>query len=77
MTHCKIAKDIQAMKQLTKNIRQKTYRRSSLDAFNCIILRYYQNGASLAEIHRWLQVEQNVTVAYSTLYRWVKKNAQV
>ena len=63
------------MKQLTKDIRQKTYRRSSLDAFNRIILRYYQNGASLAEIHRWLQVEQNVTVAYSTLYRWVKKNA--
>lgn len=55
--------------------RGRTYaqRSSALDKYKEELLRLYEEDCSGAELQRWLS-EKSITVARSTVHRWLKRN---
>jgi len=62
-------------RQLTKIRRIPRFYKSGLDKYASEIIELHIEGCSVAEIHRWLLGEKKIKVAWSTVYRWLKKNA--
>lgn len=63
-----------ALKAHTKAIRKKRYRPSQLDRYRGELLQLHQAGVTPAELQRWLRAKK-VKVVWSTVRRWLAKNA--
>ncbi len=64
---------LKKLKEETKNIRYRYYKKSRLDRYKGELLTLYRAGASRAELRRWLRTQQ-IKVASSTVNRWITKN---
>ncbi len=64
--------ELLALKQQTKIIRKKRFTRSRLDKHSGELLSLYKQGASIAELQRWLRANR-VKVQHSTVSRWLRK----
>ncbi|AFT76822.1 hypothetical protein AMBLS11_01140 [Alteromonas macleodii str. 'Black Sea 11'] len=69
-----VQKETEKAKQLTKAIRKPRFYRSRLDDHSDTLIALHRAGNTAAQIHRFLVKEKKVNVAWSTVYRWVKKN---
>jgi len=69
-----VQKETEKAKQLTKAIRKPRFYRSRLDDHSDALIALHRAGNTTAQIHRFLVKEKKVNVAWSTVYRWVKKN---
>lgn len=58
----------------TKSIRKTSYSSSRLDRYKAELLLLRKEGASIAELQRWLR-SNRVKVAWSTVSRWTLKHA--
>lgn len=54
-------------------IRKRRFSRSRLDKFKSELLALKSEGATVADLQRWLR-SKRVKVAYSTVSRWVAKH---
>lgn len=61
-------------RQQTQLIRTIRYTKSRLDNYSGQLLQLHQDGASTAELQRWL-LGHRIRVAHSTVARWLAKNA--
>lgn len=64
------------LKKQTKTIRKQSYARgkSRLDKFKDELLALKKEGASNAELQRYLRAEKRTKVDLSTVHRWVVKH---
>ncbi len=65
--------ELAALHQQTRSIRKKIYRCSRLDRHASELLTLRRNGASAAELQRWLRARR-VKVAHSTVARWLARS---
>ncbi|MEY8214369.1 MAG: hypothetical protein RPR97_07795 [Colwellia sp.] len=67
---------VSELKSQTKSLRKKSYRRkkSRLDKFHDEILVLKKDGASNAEVQRWLRAQKRIKICLSTVHRWVNKH---
>lgn len=63
-----------ALRAHTKAIRKKRYSVSQLDRYRGELLQLHQAGVTATELHRWLRAKK-VKVVWSTVWRWLQKNA--
>lgn len=70
-----VAHELTILREQTRTIRKKQYRRSRLDRYTGELLQLHSAGASAAELRRWLR-EKRIRVALSTVTRWLAKNGQ-
>jgi IS30 family transposase len=76
MSDFDLQSELSALKAQTKTIRKRAYstRKSRLDKHKFELLQLHQNGASVAELQRWLRSNKRINVEHSTVARWLKKN---
>lgn len=60
-------------KEADENRRRPYSRRSRLDRFENDLLQLHTAGARVIDLQRWLK-ERRVTVAHSTIGRWLEKH---
>ena len=73
-----VNKEKQALKQQTKAIRKRTYKKriSRLDRYKGEILELHRAGVIPAEIRRWLRGKR-IKVVLTTVTRWLQKNGSL
>lgn len=65
--------EFRTIKNQTKIIRKKRFYKSKLDKYHDPILKLYQEGATKAEIQRWLK-SKKTTVVWTTIHRWLQRH---
>lgn len=68
------AAEVAKLKLHTRTIRKTRYSKSRLDRYRGELITLHQEGATIAELQRWLRAKR-IKTAYSTVHRWVSKNA--
>lgn len=73
-----VNKDKQALKEQTKAIRKRTYkkRKSRLDRYKGEILALHNAKVTPTEIRRWLRAKR-IKVVLTTVIRWLEKNGSL
>lgn len=66
--------EVKKLKLQTSIIRKTYYRKSRLDRYQGELLSLHRAGVSCAELQRFLRTKR-IKVAYSTVSRWLTKNA--
>ncbi len=66
--------ELAELRRQTAEIRRRRYTKSRLDRYRGQLIQLRRNGASVAELQRWLR-DHRIRVAHSTVARWVTKNA--
>lgn len=66
-------RELAALREQTRTIRKSRYRKSRLDRHTGELLQLHREGASAAELQRWLR-EKRIRVVLSTVTRWLAKN---
>ena len=66
--------ELAELRRQTAEIRRRRYTKSSLDRYRGELIQLRRNGASVAELQRWLRARR-IRVVHSTVARWVTKNA--
>ena len=68
--------EVKALKEQTKIIRKRSYsrRKSKLDKYGGELITMSKQGASHAELQRWLK-KKRISVDRSTVCRFIKKYA--
>ncbi|TYO92318.1 hypothetical protein [Xenorhabdus doucetiae] len=66
-------KELAALREQTRIIRKRRYRKSRLDRHAGELLQLYREGASAAELQRWLRAKR-IRVVLSTVTRWLARN---
>ena len=66
--------ELAELRRQTAEIRRRRYTKSRLDRYRGELLQLQRNGASVAELQRWLR-DHRIRVVHSTVARWVTKNA--
>lgn len=66
--------ELAELRRQTAEIRRRRYTKSRLDRYRGELLQLRRNGASVAELQRWLR-DHRIRVVHSTVARWVTKNA--
>ena len=66
--------ELAELRRQTAEIRRRRYTKSRLDRYRGQLLQLRRNGASVAELQRWLR-DHRIRVVHSTVARWVTKNA--
>ncbi|CCW32015.1 hypothetical protein ABLA30_14080 [Xenorhabdus nematophila] len=73
MSQFDAGKELAALREQTRIIRKKRYRKSRLDRHAGELLQLHQEGASAAELQRWLRAKR-IRVVLSTVTRWLGRN---
>lgn len=73
MQNFNVRDELAALREETRIIRKKPYHRSRLDSYTGELSQLYREGASAAELQRWLR-KKRVRVVLSTVTRWLKRN---
>lgn len=68
--------EVAELRKQTRAIRQPRYYRSRLDQFAGELISLHAEGATIAELQRWLR-QHRTKVEYSTVYRWITKNGKI
>lgn len=68
------AAEAAALKAHIQTIRKKRYSPSQLDRYRGELLQLHRAGVTAAELQRWLRAKK-VKVVWSTVWRWLQKNA--
>lgn len=66
--------EVVLLKEQTKLRARKRHKSSKLDKYRNHLCKLYEAGASKAELQRWLAM-RGVNVEWTTVKRWVDKNA--
>ena len=66
--------EVALLKAHTKLRARKRHKSSKLDKYRTHLCKLYEAGASKAEFQRWLAM-RGVNVEWTTVKRWVDKNA--
>lgn len=66
--------ELAELRRQTAEIRRRRYTKSSLDRYRGELIQLRRNGASVAELQRWLR-DHRIRIVHSTVARWVTKNA--
>ena len=66
--------ELAELRRQTAEIRRRRYTKSRLDRYRAELIQLRRNGASVAELQRWLR-DHRIRVVHSTVARWVTKNA--
>ncbi len=66
--------ELAELRRQTAEIRRRRYTKSRLDRYRGQLIQLRRNGASVAELQRWLR-DHRIRVVHSTVARWVTKNA--
>lgn len=66
--------ELAELRRQTAEIRRRRYTKSCLDRYRGELIQLRRNGASVAELQRWLR-DHRIRVVHSTVARWVTKNA--
>ena len=66
--------ELAELRRQTAEIRRRRYTKSRLDRYRGELLQLRRNGASVAELQRWLR-DHRIRIVHSTVARWVTKNA--
>ncbi|ECJ7923801.1 hypothetical protein HCV13_004749 [Salmonella enterica] len=66
-------RELATLREQTRTIRKTRYRKSRLDRHSGELLQLHREGASAAELQRWLR-EKRIRVVLSTVTRWLAKN---
>jgi hypothetical protein len=66
--------ELAELRRQTAEIRRRRYTKSRLDRYRGELIQLRRNGASVAELQRWLR-DHRIRVVHSTVARWVTKNA--
>lgn len=74
MTDFDPAAEVAALKAEAKLRRKRSYkqRKSKLDRFHSELASLREHGATVADLKRWLRKKKKITVAESTVHRWLK-----
>lgn len=73
MSNFSALNEVKKLKNQTKTIRRKRYGKSRLDRYKKQLITLRDNGASIAELQRWLRAKR-IKVEWSTVSRWLNKN---
>ncbi|MCG7646757.1 MAG: hypothetical protein VXZ13_15770 [Pseudomonadota bacterium] len=66
--------EVSQLKAETRLIARKRHKPSKLDKYSVYLRKLYEEGASKAELQRWL-VRRGVAVNWTTVKRWLDRNA--
>lgn len=66
--------ELAELRRQTAEIRRRRYTKSRLDRYRGQLIQLRRNGASVAELQRWLR-DHRIRIVHSTVARWVTKNA--
>jgi len=71
-----VQKELSKLKAQTKAIRKRSYsvRKSRLDKYKCELLELHSEGATIAELQRWLRKNKQCKMAHTSISRWLEKN---
>jgi len=70
MTKFDVETELAKLKAETRELRQKRFKNSRLNAYRGELVRMYEKGATVAELQRWLKVK-HISVAWTTVKRWL------
>ncbi len=68
--------ELAILKAQTDEIRKRSYsvRKSKLDKYEFQLLTLKKDGATIAELQRWLLKSKRIKVSHSTVLRWLQKH---
>ena len=74
MTDFDPVSEVATLKAETKMIRKRSYkqRKSRLDKYHTELVAMHKQGATIAELTRWLRKKKAIKVADSTVNRWLQ-----
>jgi len=67
-------RELAALREQTRAIRRSGYRTSRLDRHTAELLSLRQEGATAAELRRWLRDNKRIRVVLSTVTRWLARH---
>ncbi|WP_335909200.1 hypothetical protein [Shewanella indica] len=65
--------ELEKLQTQTAQIRKSRYAKSRLDRFKGELLLLHREGATTAQLQRWLR-SNRIKVTWSTVHRWLAKN---
>ncbi|WP_397471753.1 hypothetical protein [Rheinheimera sp.] len=70
MTKFDVETELAKLKAETRELRQKRFKNSRLNAYRGELVTMYEEGATVAELQRWLKAKR-ISVAWTTVKRWL------
>ncbi|HBN90447.1 hypothetical protein [Rheinheimera aquimaris] len=70
MTKFDVETELAKLKAETRELRQKRFKNSRLNAYRGELVTMYAEGATVAELQRWLKTKR-ISVAWTTVKRWL------
>lgn len=70
MTKFDVETELAKLKAETRELRQKRFKNSRLNAYRGELVTMYAEGATVAELQRWLKAKR-ISVAWTTVKRWL------
>lgn len=70
MTKFDVETELAKLKAETRELRQKRFKNSRLNAYRGELVRMHEEGATVAELQRWLKAKR-ISVAWTTVKRWL------
>lgn len=70
MTKFDVETELAKLKAETRELRQKRFKNSRLNAYRGELVKMRSKGATVAELQRWLKAKR-ISVAWTTVKRWL------
>ncbi|MCT8124810.1 MULTISPECIES: hypothetical protein [Gammaproteobacteria] len=70
MTKFDVETELAKLKAETRELRQKRFKNSRLNAYRGELVTMHEEGATVAELQRWLKAKR-ISVAWTTVKRWL------
>ncbi len=70
MTKFDVETELAKLKAETRELRQKRFKNSRLNAYRGELVTMHKEGATVAELQRWLKAKR-ISVAWTTVKRWL------
>lgn len=70
MTKFDVETELAKLKAETRELRQKRFKNSRLNAYRGELVTMHEEGATVAELQRWLKAKR-ILVAWTTVKRWL------
>ena len=70
MTKFDVETELAKLKAETRELRQKRFKNSRLNAYRGELVTMHEEGATVAELQRWLKAK-HISVAWTTVKRWL------
>lgn len=70
MTKFDVETELAKLKAETRELRQKRFKNSRLNAYRGELVTMHEEGATVAELQRWLKAKR-ISVVWTTVKRWL------